>query len=1066
MKTKLLFTAALMAATVGTQAVPNTGSSMLVQLLESQRLENNVEVLAEGEETTEELTQHQRPEGENVDVTDWIVNPGFDDGTTNGWEYTGTLPVIVDGRAESISNPWNKYTFDFYQDIQVPNGLYSVSVQEHATIGGRANLYIQGYDRATALMNWNNGDFTQWVDENVSRVTTGNVLVVDDTVRIGVNLHSGHQNQNLHFDNFKLTYVNDGNAEAQNLYNAKIGELRDATTYPVGLQARVDAAKAEKTVTTDNFLAEYTALDAEVALLNSSAVSDFMELVASYSSIAANLDETAQGAITAAIAAANEALVTVESVDGVAQISDNLTAAFREAAGDQEYVVAEFNFDDGRTDGWSGATGNMAEAGVMEFYNQNFDFWYQLRDLESGWYQVEVNAFYRSSSLEDHQARLDKNLAVIFGDDNGPGRRYSMPALSLYDEDCTEVGGMGNAGAYPNDRTQANSCFQAGHYKMVVNAYVGADGILNFGLAGTNQGYSWICFDNFKVTYKGNDLSAMYDAMQVQAVALAEKYGMTAYAENLNGLTKPETVDEAAIWNMNEQTKAIIDIANAMVDFPANLETYKSGIEEALANSEASEEDKGFYTDLQNLNLANVMSLEDMDVEGAYHNYLSVANPTGDYQFDMTWLLTNPKSTGATTGWYCNVMGGDAGRENTNVGWSSSASYRGDADVAGFIEKWSTNIMSPGEDGNGWLLYQQALLPAGAYKLTALAFTDMPFNATTTGDNPVTGEAVANLSMGFGSTVKVDGEAFDWQEHGKYPGEVPAAENKNQLKLMTIPYFYLGEAATAENPVKLGINIKEGNKADWFGINDMKLYKVAPQAVNLTLDETSTSYSVEPNAYANVTLTRTLKSESWNTFCVPFDMTAEQLAANGITDVRALESANVEGESVTLNFSESNLNAVEAGVPYLVKVDASYDGTINVENVLVSAAEPTTVSVDGGVSMTGNYAAGFVPQYAYFISNNAFYYADEANYVSLKGFRAYIQLNNGVQNANRLMINLDGEVTGIEDVLGEEAAEADKLVNVVSLDGMTVKAGVKKAEALDGLQKGIYIVDGKKYVVK
>ena len=42
----------------------------------------------------------------------------------------------------------------------------------------------------------------------------------------------------------------------------------------------------------------------------------------------------------------------------------------------------------------------------------------------------------------------------------------------------------------------------------------------------------------------------------------------------------------------------------------------------------------------------------------------------------------------------------------------------------------------------------------------------------------------------------------------------------------------------------------------------------------------------------------------------------------------------------------------------------------------------------------------------------------------------------------------------------------DKLVDVVSLGGMTVKAGVKKAEALDGLQKGVYIVDGKKYVVK
>ena len=801
MKTKLLFSAALLAATVGAQAVPNTGSSMLVQLLESQRLENNVAVLAEGEETTEEATQHQRPEGENVDVTDWIVNPGFEDGTLNGWGGTGALPAIVDGLAESISNQWYKCTFDLYQDIQVPNGLYSVSVQEHATIGNKTNLYIQGYDRATSEMNWNNGDFTQWVDENVSRITTGNVLVVDGTVRIGVNLHSGHQNQNLHFDNFKLTYVNDGNAEAQNRYNAKVGELRDATTYPVGLQARVDAAKAEKTVTTDNFLAEYTALDAEVALLNSSAVSDFMELVASYSSIAANLDETAQVAITAAIAAANEALATVENVDGVAQISDNLTAAFHEAAGDQEYVVAEFNFDDGRTDGWSGATGNMAEAGVMEFYNQDFDFWYQLRDLESGWYQVEVNAFYRSSSLEDHQAGLDKNLAVIFGDDNGPGRRYSMPALSLYDEDCTEVGGMGNAGAYPNDRTQANSCFQAGHYKMTVNAYVGADGILNFGLAGTNQGGSWICFDNFKVTYKGDDLSAMYDAMQGQAVALAEKYGMTAYAEGLNSLTKPETVDEAAIWNMNEQTKAIIDIANAMVDVP-DFSVYGSLVQEVLSQSDALAEDKSqleaVYEKAEALTLATVTSLEEtnIDIEEAYHNYLRVANPAEGYQFDMTWLLTNPNMADnfTTDGWFSDLTNDDPADPIKN---QINVDYRGETNSDRFIEKWSAMAWKP-ENDNGWVIYQRAVVPVGSYVMRAAVFVDRPWNA----DASVTGVPEANLSVGFGNEALEKGDAFEWVSGGS-----------NVLKYKEVS-FNLTEAATAENPLKLGIYIGENNDAD------------------------------------------------------------------------------------------------------------------------------------------------------------------------------------------------------------------------------------------------------------
>lgn len=38
------------------------------------------------------------------------------------------------------------------------------------------------------------------------------------------------------------------------------------------------------------------------------------------------------------------------------------------------------------------------------------------------------------------------------------------------------------------------------------------------------------------------------------------------------------------------------------------------------------------------------------------------------------------------------------------------------------------------------------------------------------------------------------------------------------------------------------------------------------------------------------------------------------------------------------------------------------------------------------------------------------------------------------------------------------------VVDVFTLSGVKVKAGVKKAEALDGLERGIYIVDGKKVI--
>ena len=42
--------------------------------------------------------------------------------------------------------------------------------------------------------------------------------------------------------------------------------------------------------------------------------------------------------------------------------------------------------------------------------------------------------------------------------------------------------------------------------------------------------------------------------------------------------------------------------------------------------------------------------------------------------------------------------------------------------------------------------------------------------------------------------------------------------------------------------------------------------------------------------------------------------------------------------------------------------------------------------------------------------------------------------------------------------------EADTPVDVYTLSGVKVKGGVKASEALDGLQRGVYIVNGKKII--
>ena len=49
-------------------------------------------------------------------------------------------------------------------------------------------------------------------------------------------------------------------------------------------------------------------------------------------------------------------------------------------------------------------------------------------------------------------------------------------------------------------------------------------------------------------------------------------------------------------------------------------------------------------------------------------------------------------------------------------------------------------------------------------------------------------------------------------------------------------------------------------------------------------------------------------------------------------------------------------------------------------------------------------------------------------------------------------------------VLSAKAGDPDKLVDVYTILGVQAKSQVKKSQALDGLQRGIYIVDGKKVI--
>lgn len=1048
MKTKVLFTAALMvAAASGAQAASYTESNMLLQLLESQRYEG-VSLLADEDKV--------RPEQDNTDVTEWIVNPDFSDTEhpANGWNGLGDGEVINGIAQKWVESAGWAALWTVSQEVtDLPNGIYKLSAQVRVEWSDRLNLFLQSsFERQTSLLKGGGTSTSEAVatgwgsNSDANRVETPNVFVYDGKITFGVELFKKDKKFNTCFDNFKLTYVNNGNERAQELYKAKVSELKDATAYPSGLKARVEVAKGEKEITSDNYLENSTLLAAEVDFLNSSAVSDLKSAMDSYTSIAGSLNDGVKQAVEDAIAKANTDIADVTDVENVVSITENLTEAFKTAIAGLEVVWVETNFDNSTADGWNGVSTAFG-SGVMEYYQTSFDFNREFTNLPEGWYQLTLNGFYRNGGADQgatYQANNYINNWRVYGND------YELPLMCVYEE--TGTTGLETEwvkdGNYPSGMASANTNFGNGKYVNTLNVWV-SDGTLKVGIKGGHQGgATWTCLDNVKLTYKGNDLNGIGAAMAAQATANAAKVN-EAYVEKIAAAVAHEgdyTVED--VQALNTILKENVEVKNALAQFNIDqvIETSTTQKTELVALSEESENTTVATTAYEQAitkaqtDIAEVVSVEDVNeirtaLADARIDYVFAANPAENQQFDLTFLLTNPSLFAWPTipdpnieGWYCDI-------DKTHFQVQNNADRVGETNPAcwEFMEVWSGGGLYQ-KDDNGWVVYQSVALGKGMYKVSAYTFGN---------------QATAWLSAGSGASTLAKGDAV----------------NSENMKMTNVS-FYLDEASTAENPTKLGIFIDAANSCGWFGIHDMKLYKVHLQAQDLTLNETDAEYSVTADTYANVTLNRTLKAnDTWNSFCVPFDMTAEQLTDNGITEVVALNAATLS-EDGTGKLTFENVETIEAGKPYLVKVEREVT-SIKVDGVAVHAATPAATEAINGVSMVGNYASMKVPQGAYFISDNKFYYADQADAVNLKGFRAYITVNetSEVNGANVLLIGglLDDDVTGIEAV-ANEAAEADKLVNVYDLTGKMLKQGVKKSDALNGLTNGLYIVDGKKVV--
>lgn len=212
---------------------------------------------------------------------------------------------------------------------------------------------------------------------------------------------------------------------------------------------------------------------------------------------------------------------------------------------------------------------------------------------------------------------------------------------------------------------------------------------------------------------------------------------------------------------------------------------------------------------------------------------------------------------------------------------------------------------------------------------------------------------------------------------------------------------------------------------------------------------------------------------TWHTLCVPFSMTAEQVAADLGSPValKTLSSSSFSDGTLTLTFTDAT--TIEAGKPYIVKWGDEGYMSVNplFESVTVNPVSPADAKVSTAVvDFVGTYApVAFTAadrSVLYMGEGNKLYYPNGA--MTINGFRAYFKLNGisagDVTNAVELVF--DGETTGISPLFSiSPEGEGTEGFPREGLDGVWYTLDGHRLEGQPA-QKGIYIYNGKKTVIK
>lgn len=282
---------------------------------------------------------------------------------------------------------------------------------------------------------------------------------------------------------------------------------------------------------------------------------------------------------------------------------------------------------------------------------------------------------------------------------------------------------------------------------------------------------------------------------------------------------------------------------------------------------------------------------------------------------------------------------------------------------------------------------------------------------------------------------------FRYTKDGLYLGNTLSKHNATCLSKLL-----------SQKNIKIGVDNKgcSGTYTIQLASND---YAPAQTYSDNILRETATvSFNSQNNV--DVQLERTLSPEYWNTFCVPFTISADVIKEKFGEGTQVCTFGSMEG--TVMNFAHST--SIEAGKPYIVKptkevVNPSFTG-VNIEATAAKQVGANGYFMQGIYSVKTDLTTDGTN--LFLGDGNKFYKPLGTTTAKMKGMRAFFIVPQGT-NFAALRANIDGATTAIDEFATVVEQPTDN--RIYNLQGQFV------GTSFEGLH-GVYVQNGKKVLVK